>query len=56
MIHNYSEGALIKPWLILTVGGPTKVAPEGKNLYVIDTEGKERKCRIVGQIANQPQP
>jgi hypothetical protein len=54
VIHNYSEGALIKPWLILTVGGPTKVAPDGKNLYVIDTEGKERKCRILGQIANEP--
>lgn len=54
VIHNYSEGAFIKPWLILTVGGPTKVAADGKNLYVIDSEGKERKCRIIGQIANEP--
>jgi hypothetical protein len=52
VIHNYSEGAFIKPWLILTIGGPVDVFIDGRYLHVKDTEGKDRKCKILQQVAN----
>jgi hypothetical protein len=52
VIHNYSNGAMVERWLLLTIGGPTTIAVDGKNVHVLDDEGKDRTCRIVMKIAN----
>jgi hypothetical protein len=44
---------VLKPSKIrLTLGGPVRAYSDGKNLYVIDNEGKERKCQIVREMTN----
>jgi hypothetical protein len=53
VIPNYSNGVLIQRWLVLTIGGTTKVSVDGKNLRLLDDEGKERTVRIVAKIANE---
>ncbi len=39
VVHNYSNGVFIQRWLILTIGGQTKVAVDGKDLHILDDEG-----------------
>jgi hypothetical protein len=51
-INNYANGTVVQWWLRLTLGGPVKFFSDGKNLHVIDGEGKERKCKILGQVTN----
>lgn len=52
-IHNFSDGKMVNRWLLLTVGGETQGYVDGRALHIKDTEGKERKCKIVAQrIAN----
>jgi hypothetical protein len=52
VIHNYSNGAFVERWLVLTIGGPTKIAVDRKDIHILDDEGKDRKCRVVMKIAN----
>src|ERR1051326_9321134 len=37
----------------LTLGGQVKAYSDGKNLHLIDNEGKERKCLIVREMVNE---
>jgi len=52
VIHNYANGSLVQWWLRLTLGGTVRVYSDGKNLHVIDNEGKERKCQILQEMVN----
>lgn len=49
MIHNYSDGKMVNHWLVLTVGGEAQAYVDGKSLHIKDTEGKDRKCKILAQ-------
>ena len=53
-IPNYSRGPFMERWLVLTAGGPTKVALDGRNIHILDVEGKDRAVRLVWRIANRP--
>jgi hypothetical protein len=54
VIPNYSRGLILERWLVLTAGGPTKIALDGRNLHVLDAEGKDRSVRLVWKIATRP--
>ena len=54
VVSNYSKGLFTERWLVLTAGGPTKIAIDGRNIHIIDEEGKDRKVPVVWKIANKP--
>jgi hypothetical protein len=54
MVSDYSRGLFTERWLVLNAGGPTKIAIEGRNIHVIDGEGKDRKVPVVWKIATKP--
>jgi hypothetical protein len=53
-VSDYSKGLFMERWLVLTAGGPTKIAIDGTNIHVIDEEGKDRKVPVVWKIATKP--
>jgi len=54
VVSDYSRGLFMDRWLVLTAGGPTKIAIDGRNIHVMDEEGKDRKVPVVWKIANKP--
>lgn len=54
VVSDYSRGLFMERWLTLTAGGPTKIAIDGRNIHVIDEEGKDRKVPVVWKIATKP--
>jgi hypothetical protein len=54
VVSDYSRGLFMERWLVLTAGGPTKIAIHGSDIHIIDDEGKDRKVRVVWKIANKP--
>ena len=54
LVSGYSRGLFMERWLVLTAGGPTKIAIDGRNIHVIDEEGKDRKVPVVWKIATKP--
>lgn len=53
VVPNYSNGAWVHRWLILTIGGKNKAAVDGKNLRIVDDEGKERQVKIIAKMTNE---
>ena len=54
VVSDYSRGLFMERWLVLTAGGPTKIAIHGSDIHIIDDEGKDRTVRVVWKIANKP--
>jgi hypothetical protein len=54
VVSDYSRGLFLERWLVLTAGGPTKIAIAGRNIHILDEEGKDRTVRVVWKIATKP--
>jgi hypothetical protein len=54
VIHNYSNGIFVAKWLLLPIGGSIKAYRKGRDLHLIDDNGKERSARILEEIVNKP--
>lgn len=54
VIHNYANTSMLVAqwWVYLTLGGEAQIFSDGKNLHVIDNQGKERKCQILQSMSN----
>jgi hypothetical protein len=54
VVPNYSRGLFVERWLVLTPGARTKMAIDGRDIHILDDEGKDRAVRLVWKIANRP--
>ena len=54
VVPNYSRSLFMERWLVLTPGARTKMAIDGRDIHILDDEGKDRAVRLVRKIANRP--